>query len=336
MPESNDPQNADTLEYLTPEKIDWSRITPGPNSDPHMVESVQARSGVPGADSAQGADAINGHDRVSDGSDLQYACIFPLSDAQDCDVDKCDCKDVDDAISKASYTENDPLCQAPGSGPGAGYSSMQYFAKAYPGLRQLEVLKGIGENAIVASICPKLSKLADQGKPSYGYTPAVSAIVEQLKKQLTSKCVNRPITVIKNDDGTTETQCAVVEVKSGGGCSCDGAQNRSAVDSKLVKPVLSRLKQTGQCGLEGAPDCTPDSFCMCELGEATNKASCENDLVPAADAVGWCYIDADPSVAVGNPELVKDCHPARKLRFVGDETPASGSTVFIACLGKPL
>ncbi len=340
-PESNDATNAETLDYLLPGDIDWSRITPGahgePPSDLHMVESVQPRAGLAGPASAQGADPITGHERVNDGGDLQYACTFALSAPQDCDADECDCKGVSALVSGGTYQEHDPLCQAPGSGAGAGYSSTQHFAKAYPGLRQLEVLKGIGDNAIVASICPKLSDVADQGKPSYGYTPAVSAIVEQLKKELTVQCVNRPISVIKNPDGTTETQCAVVEVKNTDACACDESQNRHDVDAKLVKPVLERLEASGQCGR--APDqqpCTPEAFCLCELGEATEKHSCEFDSNATVKGIGWCYIDADPEVAVGNPDLVKGCNPKRQLRFVGDETPANGSTVFIACLGKPL
>ena len=42
-----------------------------------------------------------------------------------------------------------PLCQ--GSG---GYSTTQIRAKAYPGIRELQVLQGLNDQAIVASICP--------------------------------------------------------------------------------------------------------------------------------------------------------------------------------------
>ena len=54
----------------------------------------------------------------------------------------------------------------------------------------------------------------------------------------------------------------------------------------------------------------------------------------ATQGIGWCYIDAE--LGIGNPALVSQCNPPRQLRFVGNDTPASGATVFIACLGKIL
>ncbi len=40
-------------------------------------------------------------------------------------------------------------------------TSTEYYAKAYPGTRELQVLKDVGEMAVVASICPKVLKSAD-------------------------------------------------------------------------------------------------------------------------------------------------------------------------------
>ena len=140
-----------------------------------MVESTEPRVGV------ELANEINGREYATDqGSgthdDLEYACIFPLTQPRDCAGagrnDACDC----------GGTEFDkPLCeQRPGlDAPG----TMQYWAKAYPGLRQLQVLKEYGEqssNAIVASICAR--NVSNDTLPDFGYRPAIASIVERLKE----------------------------------------------------------------------------------------------------------------------------------------------------------
>ena len=112
---------------------------------------------------------INGNEYVPPAQDdLQYACIFPLARRRrrECGMTAgCDCSTVSSGQGK-------PLCNG----------TEQTFAKAYPGLRHLQVLKGIGEqvqgvnNAIVASICPKIT---DRDNPAYGYNPAVAAIIER-------------------------------------------------------------------------------------------------------------------------------------------------------------
>jgi hypothetical protein len=62
---------------------------------------------------------------------------------------------------------------------------VQYFAKAYPGLRQLAVLRDYGRatgNSIVASVCARNVK--EETRQDYGYNPAVLAIVGRLKERL--------------------------------------------------------------------------------------------------------------------------------------------------------
>ena len=75
---------------------------------------------------------------------------------------------------------------------------------------------------------------------------------------------------------------------------------------------------------------------MCEIGLATNLDACLQSQTPPNDVYGWCYIDATTDPVIGNPALVADCDRKRQLRFVGDDTPANGSTVFMACMGAPL
>ncbi len=256
-------------------------------------------------------------------NDLQYACIFPLPIPRDCSAVPsgigCDCTDFN-----IQSTQN-PLCQQ----DDGSYSSIQHFAKGYPGVRHLEVAKDFGENAIVASICPKVTS-GSPSEPAYGYNPAVDAIIGRLGEALSVKCVNRPLTL--NPDGSTN--CSIVEVTAKtGACSCNPTLNRSDVSPSLGASVLSQLGMTGSCGplsAAGTP-CTSENFCLCTINPAPGS-DCKTQEVPPPNLAGWCYIDPqqDPSA---NPNLVSECDPPRLLRFVGDDTPKSGSVVFISCGG---
>ncbi|HVJ16741.1 MAG TPA: hypothetical protein VM686_14970, partial [Polyangiaceae bacterium] len=121
---------------------------------------------------------INGHEQqVTRRDDLQYACIFPLSAPRDCedpvDSNACDCYPED-------LDRNRPICQPPEGGP-AG--AIQYFAKAYPGLRQLELVKALGERSRAGSVCPKVTS-GDPEDPAYGYNPLARSILEHVMPTL--------------------------------------------------------------------------------------------------------------------------------------------------------
>ena len=182
--------NGPSLSFLSPSSLQdedrWKVIlgdpaTTVPPTDPFMRESIAERSGVnpiigdpivPSSSTNPRANAINGHESKYDvlrpgteelaNDDLQFACIFELPTPVVCDGELCDC-------APALSNRNLALCQPPAGGS-AG--STQYFAKAYPGLRQLEVLKGLGQSGLVASICPKNSK-GSPTDPNYGYNPAL-------------------------------------------------------------------------------------------------------------------------------------------------------------------
>lgn len=194
--------------------------------DPLMVESFSPRSGMhpvtgqalatPNA--ARLANSINGHEWITSDKDVQFACIFNLESqqaaagtngarvcdlSQECGMDDesdrykicarrfdgCACtltatsatvtNSLDPTVSKS------PLCQA----ADGSYGNKQYFAKAYPGLRQLQVLRGFyeataSENVVVGSICPKDLSYANRNTPGYGYNPVVASLVERLRLRL--------------------------------------------------------------------------------------------------------------------------------------------------------
>src|SRR5690606_38704283 len=106
---------------------------------------------------------------------------FPLSDDAvkvDCAADEsCDCSD--------EPARGRPLCK-PSPNASVTADRTQRYGKAYPPGRILQVLRGFGENSIVASICPKI---VDPTSPSFGYNPAVNAIVDRLAQKLAGQCL---------------------------------------------------------------------------------------------------------------------------------------------------
>ena len=120
------------------------------------------------------ANAINGHESVDVGSVLQAACTFPLTTPAICD------QAADDAglgcrCYAADARLNRPECQPPAGGP-AG--TTQYSEIASPGLRQLELLQSLGNNAVTASACPKVTT---PNAADYGYRPAMKALAIRLE-----------------------------------------------------------------------------------------------------------------------------------------------------------
>ena len=186
---ARDPRDPSELHYKSARELHqqgvWDIIVGDPSrgippSDPLMIESVAARTGrnpvtgdaiAPPNSSHPLANPINGHEMELSlgGFDLQYACIFDLPEPKGCESQGffCDC-------AANSLGGLKPICQA----QDGSYGTTQFRAKAFPGLRQLEVLKGFGDNAIVASICAR--NLYDSSRQDYGYRPALRAILERL------------------------------------------------------------------------------------------------------------------------------------------------------------
>ncbi len=336
-------KTANTLQYKTADQLSkegvWDTIVGDVNqhvkpSDPLMQESIDPRTGsnpitgdpLAPPSAGVGANPINGHEYdVTDRADLQYACTFPLAAPEPTNTD---------CSNKASPDK--PLCQNPADG---SYGTTQYFAKAYPGLRQLQVLKDFGSNSIVASICPKV---LDDSNPDYGYNPAVNAIIERLKTALHVQCLPRQLAPDTDKSSSTygEVPCKVVEalpVNAPNSYSCGNKPGRAPLTgedgTKLAAAVRSRLKADGQCGAGNEPACS--DFNLCEIQQLTNQTglqSCLNDDPVKAGVNGYCYIDPHQ----GNPAFISQCLETerRVLRFVPEsDTPTQGANVFIACAG---
>jgi hypothetical protein len=194
---AKDPDDTAHLDLLTTREIRTENRWPAlvgdyaagePPTDPFMVASIDPRTtlspntnpftGEPivAATSTDPQATINGHEQAvtSLRDDLQFACIFPLGTAVDCTTysDECDCNE-----DEVPY--NRPLCQPPAGGV-AG--EIQYFGKAYPGIRHLEVARRLGDKAVVASICAR--NTTSSSRDDYGYLPAMRALQTRLSSLL--------------------------------------------------------------------------------------------------------------------------------------------------------
>jgi hypothetical protein len=174
-----------------PDTYDYSGI------DPHMIESYQPRTGLPGPTSADNADPSNGREWVTDSNpanggnfvDLQFACTFPLTTPRDCtdpaNAASCDCPTATGTTWDKQYTP--PVCGGSGSLDASLPQTTQIAAKAYPTIREIELAQKMGANGVLASICPIHPADDAMGDdPLYGYRPAVTALVDHLRVVLTN------------------------------------------------------------------------------------------------------------------------------------------------------
>ncbi|MDI1443279.1 hypothetical protein [Polyangium sp. 6x1] len=308
--------------------------------DPLMIESVTKRTGTnpitgdPLADaSTPNANPLNGHEWTIANDDLQYACIFPLPAASQLDctntnLTACDCFEANN---------DNPLCQ---QDPNNGNApTLQVRAKAYPGIRPLEVMRDLGDQGIVASVCPAKIEDVDLDKPDFGYRPAIGSIIDRLKSALKGQCLPRTLT----PDGSGNVPCLILEARNtqGAGCVCDPALARTDIPSEGPKAKAVELAKADPAAAKAGWDC----FCeITQLGveEGTQdaRAACQDDAseepqLNGQPVNGWCYVDGTTTPPTGNVEIVQDCpaNEKRIIRFVGKGEAQPGSTLFITCSG---
>lgn len=157
---------------------DSSASPPVAPTSPFMIESATARDGVELGNPVNGREystvTLGGGTSAPD--DLQYACILPLPEPRDCTerdpaTQACDCYEG----------ENDkPLCEEQPGQSAAG--TTQLWGKAYPGTRQLEVLRALGQRAVVGSICARNTTVADAA--DFSYRPSIAALVDSMEQSL--------------------------------------------------------------------------------------------------------------------------------------------------------
>ncbi len=319
----------------------WDDIVGNPEKyqpalSPFMVESTGPRHGVDpitGVTVALGtANAMNGGERPigpPPAGDIEYACTFPLAASQQINCagnSECDCFIGTVGATVVDKGDGNPIC-----GPNPAdldpttnqpRNSLQIKAKAYPGIKNLAIAQGMGDQGIAASICPAQLTDATPGRVDYGYRPAVKAIIDRLKQAIGGQCLQRSLT----PDATGQVSCLVLEARDTGGaaCTCDGPARSFA--SQEQQPAITEAQQEN-------PDTASECYCVINQTPAgPAQTSCQNDVLDP-QAAGWCYVDDSGIAPLGNPEIVARC-PAtekREVRFVGQGVPATGATTFILC-----
>ena len=138
--------------------------------DPHMVQSVAPRPGLPPATAPDDADPVHGREWNTVHADLQYACTFALEEPRVCSPAtlECDCH--------ADRATNAPLCDAT-------EKTKQLRAKAYPGIRPLQLARMLGDNAVASSICPRAPE-PSSGDPIVAYRPAMEELGDRMARSL--------------------------------------------------------------------------------------------------------------------------------------------------------
>lgn len=115
---------------------DWEKlVSPDPTRrDPHMLESIAPRAGIAHFAGDSGIDLVNGGDRdVLGGDDLQYACLGPI-------------------VATGSERNVECVAGAEARNPACLGLGGQRL-RAYPAIRPLRVIHGVGNAGYVASIC---------------------------------------------------------------------------------------------------------------------------------------------------------------------------------------
>jgi hypothetical protein len=302
---------------------DWTKILGKDPStyqldgiDPHMIESVTARSGLqaPGGSYTLGTDPDNGREwntlTSSAGIDMQYACTFQLPSAKDCTLPQyqgaCDCTG-----NATSTADGPPLCDT-------ANRNLQTRGKAYPTIRELRVAKGLGSQAVVASLCAKDTDPSHSALPDYGYNPAMQAIVNRLKNVLGGQCLPEQLAV---DQTTGQVPCLVLVIYTS-----QTDQSAGCIDPGLTQPdadtlALFQQQWAAQQGDAGTSAPVPVVCVLNQLvpSDYGGAPSCET---VASSPPGWCYV-----TGVGN---TGGCPQA--IKFSPKGQPKSGTTINLECI----
>ncbi len=259
---TTDPTTAKLKEKLT--TSDWTSILGSDplnykfeGADPHMLESMTPRAGLPAPTTASnGTDPVHGREYNTDNGDLQYACTFTLPTPKNCGAaDLCDCN---------STVKNPPLCNG----------SQQVKAKAYPTIRELALARALSANdqSVVASICP-ITLSGDPSGSTYGYNPAAQAIVEKIGRNLAGQCLPRALPIASG-----VAPCSVIEFRTE--LLATGTRCVDVDREDVPAGMLTRIRE-GQTEAERAR-------LVCQIPQIHQVDTRESCV--ASSESGWCYV----------------------------------------------
>lgn len=247
--------------------------------DPHMIQSVAPRTavGLGGAEEPRGSngtDKIHGREWKTEKADLQYACTFdlPADKVRTCNAQdpSCDCA--------PDNTTNPPLC---------GSGNQQIKAKAYPTVRELQVVRALGDQGIVSSLCP--IQLDKPNEPTYGYRPAVASIIDRLKNALTTQCL--PQKLRETGAPAEPVPCLVLAQLAEPTDKCEAFGLQPPPDAILKTFLEQQRAETGNAG-DGGLDLAALPVCVVpQTAPAVPRGeTCKDNANPE-----WCYVENDPA-----------------------------------------
>ncbi|MFO0680335.1 MAG: hypothetical protein U0169_27675 [Polyangiaceae bacterium] len=305
----NDPEKSKITED------DWIKITgKSPLTydfsgiDPHMVESIAPRTdlGLPAPGPGNGSDPYHGREWDTQKSDLQFACTFKLETPKDCTQ-----KQFQNACDCVAGKPLPPLCDT-------NNPNLQIRGKAFPSIRELAVVRELGEQGIVSSLCPIHETEESPGDPLFGYRPAVKAIVDRLKNSLASACLPQRL----NLDANQEAPCLILETSPAESTpSCDGSKGRRDPDPKILEKFLAQLQERAATEtVDGGFD--KNAIKVCEIAQLSGSKLQNGTCEGLAGEGGWCYVEG---ANAGN-----GCPQAIKFSQLGNPQP--GSRVSLQCI----
>ncbi len=267
--------------------------------NPLMVESLSDRK-IP-------ADDAHTREWDTKNKDLQYACTFPFPDSPSSPNGKKDCtkaefKGACDCAPEEQPTDS-PLCEG----------TTQTKGKAYPTVSELVVAKALGEQSVVASICPRSN---DKSNEDYGYRPAVRSIVDRLKNALANQCLPQPLVA----DPEGKVPCLILEtlgVEGPQGSACDASKGLKQPDAAVLAKF--REQQLEAAGGDAGIDLT--KFPVCEVIQLT-QGQLKNGSCSESDVAGWCYVSG---AAAGG-----SCPQA--IKFSPGGNPGVGAKISLQCI----
>lgn len=235
----------------------------------------------------------------------------------------CDCAlhQVSGTDEWAPSSPNRPLCQA----PDGSYGTTQYFAKAYPPSRVLEVLSGLSSSAFLGSICPKLLDPGETASSAYGYNAMLNGLLRDVAANTGIVCLWSDMPLA--DDG--RIRCRLIE-RGPPGMSC-AAPGRSAAEAADVRALEASLDDGSFPEDFGASYCEIDQLGGAPRDPASDAFACANDLALPSDLAGFCYISL--GAGLGNPALLEQCPSdwQRRFRLAPGTRIRSGARVFSVC-----
>jgi hypothetical protein len=263
-------------------KLDWTKILGRDPSlldetgiDPHMMQSSLPRPGLPPPSASGAPDPAIGREWTTGGAGLEFACTFDLFERQGTNVvpvrRTCSSDDRAAGYCDCDGTKDAPLCDP-------GDRSVQVKGKAYPTRRELMVAKDLGDQGVVASLCPV--ELTKPDADDYGYRPAVRSITARLERSLVGSCLPRALAT--NAEG--KVSCLVLAMLPDTGDDVAGCQKFGLAPPKkaIVDQVRDQLRSDEGEAATQRP--------ICEIPQITVPPGeiCRD----ATKDIAFCYVEA--------------------------------------------